>query len=170
MAAGSVDRAIALAGMLAILSGTCAMLIGLARLGLLADLLSKPIRIGFLKAIALTVLVGQLPKMFGIEVKADGLLEKSALLLQGIAAGKINGVSLLIGAASLTLVLLLAHYRPRGSGGQPATRLATLAVSAGVLARPDAAVAWRSDHLLAVVCRHQRAVTRTGPAQRWARW
>jgi len=47
LAAGSVERAVVLAGMLAILSGACSMLIGLARLGLLADLLSKPIRIGF---------------------------------------------------------------------------------------------------------------------------
>jgi high affinity sulfate transporter 1 len=129
LAAGSVERAIALAGMLAILSGACSILIGLARLGLVADLLSKPIRIGFLNAIALTVLIGQLPKMFGFPVKADGLLEQTVQLLQGIAAGKTNVVALLLGGASLTLILLLAHYRPRWPGILAAVVLAT-AVSA----------------------------------------
>jgi MFS superfamily sulfate permease-like transporter len=130
LAAGSVERAIALAGMLAILSGACSMLIGLGRLGLVADLLSKPIRIGFLNAIALTVLIGQLPKVFGFSVKSDGLLEQTTLLAQGIAAGKTNLVALLIGAASLTLILLLAHWRPRWPGILMAVLLATVA-SAG---------------------------------------
>ena len=127
LAAGSVERAIALAGMLAILSGACSMLIGLSRLGLVADLLSKPIRIGFLNAIALTVLIGQLPKVFGFSVKADGLLEQTVRLAQGIAAGQTNLVALLIGAASLTLILLTAHYRPRWPGILTAVVLATVA-------------------------------------------
>lgn len=129
MAAGSVERAIALAGMLAILSGICSLLIGLARLGMVADLLSKPIRIGFLNAIALTVLVGQFPKVFGFSVKADGLLEKTALLVQGIAADQTNPVALLIGAGCLALILLIAHYRRRWPGVLMAVVLAT-AVSA----------------------------------------
>jgi MFS superfamily sulfate permease-like transporter len=57
LANGSATHAVALAGMLALLSGACSLLIGFARLGLIADLLSKPIRIGFLNAIALTVLI-----------------------------------------------------------------------------------------------------------------
>lgn len=65
LAVGDPSHAVALAGMLALLSGSCSLVIGLARLGLLADLLSKPIRIGFMNAIALTVLIGQLPKLFG---------------------------------------------------------------------------------------------------------
>lgn len=131
MAAGNVERAVALAGMLAVLSGVCSMLIGLARLGLLADLLSKPIRIGFLNAIALTVLVGQLPKVFGFSVKSDGLLEKTTLLVQDIAGGQTNPVALAIGGASLALILGLAHYRPRWPGILLAVVLAT-AVSAGL--------------------------------------
>ncbi|PKO59929.1 MAG: sodium-independent anion transporter, partial [Betaproteobacteria bacterium HGW-Betaproteobacteria-18] len=113
LAAGSVERAVALAGTLAMLSGGCSLLIGLARLGLMADLLSKPIRIGFMNAIALTVLVGQLPKIFGFPVKADGLPQQVQHLLQGIANSQTNGVALLIGSTSLALILLLAHHRPR---------------------------------------------------------
>lgn len=131
LAAGSVERAVALAGMLAILSGACSLLIGLARLGLMADLLSKPIRIGFMNAIALTVLVGQLPKIFGFPTSANGLLEQSAHLLQGLASGQTNMVALLIGSTSLALILLLAHHRPRWPGILLVVVLATL-VSAGL--------------------------------------
>ena len=134
LAAGSVERAIALAGMLAVLSGTCSMLIGLARLGLVADLLSKPIRIGFLNAIALTVLVGQLPKVFGFSVKGDGLLAKSTLLVQGILDGKTNGVALMIGTSCLALILLVAHFRPRWPGVLVAVVLATVVSAAFHLA------------------------------------
>jgi high affinity sulfate transporter 1 len=116
LAAGSVERVVVLAGMLAILSGVCSMLIGLARLGLLADLLSKPIRIGFLNAIALTVLVGQLPKIVGIPATTGGLFDQLHHLLQSLDNGQSNGVALLIGCASLALILLLARLRPRWPG------------------------------------------------------
>ena len=116
LAAGSVERAVVLAGMLAILSGVCSMLIGLARLGLLADLLSKPIRIGFLNAIALTVLVGQLHKILGIPTTAGGLPDQLDHLLPSLASGHSNLVALLIGCTSLALILLLARLRPRWPG------------------------------------------------------
>ena len=126
LAAGSVERAIALAGMLAVLSGACSLLIGLARLGLVADLLSKPIRIGFLNAIALTVIISQLPKLFGFSVNAEGLLGKTTLLLEGIADGKTNPVALAIGASSLALILSMARWRPRWPGILLAVVLATV--------------------------------------------
>ena len=116
LAAGSVERAVVLAGMLAMLSGMCSMLIGLARLGMLADLLSKPIRIGFLNAIALTVLVGQLPKILGIGSKARDLPDQVHHLLQSVANGQGNWVALAVGSISLTLILLLAKLRPRWPG------------------------------------------------------
>lgn len=130
MAAGSVERAVLLAGMLAILSGLCSMLIGLARLGLLADLLSKPIRIGFLNAIALTVLVGQLPKILGIPSRAGDLPDQVHHLLASVTSGQGNGVALLIGSVSLALIVLLARLRPRWPGLLLVVLLAT-AVSAG---------------------------------------
>lgn len=126
LAAGSVQRAIELAAMLALLSGACSLMIGLAKLGMLADLLSKPIRIGFLNAIALTVLIGQLPKIFGFSVKADELPEKAMLLVQNILQGKTNVVALAIGVGSLVLILTLKHWRPRWPGVLAAVVLATL--------------------------------------------
>jgi high affinity sulfate transporter 1 len=127
LAAGDPAHALALAGMLALLSGSCSLVIGFARLGLLADLLSKPIRIGFMNAIALTVLIGQLPKLFGFSVKAVDLPDKTVKLFQGIADGRTNNVALLIGAGSLALILLLKAWRPKWPGILIAVALATVA-------------------------------------------
>jgi high affinity sulfate transporter 1 len=131
LAAGSGERAIALAGMLALLSGAFTLLIGLVRLGMVADLMSKPLRVGFLNAIALTVLVGQLPRIFGFQVHGDSLQQRALLLVQGIADGQTNLVALLIGSTSLATILLLRHYRPRWPGILLAVVLST-AVCAGL--------------------------------------
>ena len=126
LSAGDPAHAVALAGALALLSGACSLLIGFARLGLVADLLSKPIRIGFLNAIALTVLTGQLPKVFGFSVKGDALPDKAVGLIEGIAAGHTHRVALAIGAGSLAFILLLKRHRPRWPGILLALALATL--------------------------------------------
>ena len=126
MAAGSSERMLALVGMLAVLSGACSVLIGLARLGLVADLLSKPIRVGFLNAIALTVLIGQLPKVFGFSVTGDGLLSKSTQLVQGVLSGRTNLTALTIGASCLGVILGVARFRPRWPGILIAVVLATV--------------------------------------------
>jgi len=127
LAAGSPERAITLAGVLAILTGLCALLIGLARLGLAADLISKPIRIGFLNAIALTVLVGQLPKIFGFTVDGAELPARILELVQGIAQGRTQPLALTIGAGCLATILLLKHLRPRWPGILLAVVVATVA-------------------------------------------
>lgn len=126
LSGGSVERTVALAGMLGVLSGTCSMMIGLARLGMVADLISKPIRIGFLNAIALTVLIGQLPRVFGFSTKAEGLPQRAILLVRGVVDGKTNGVALAIGAASLVLILVVARLRPRWPGILMAVVLSTV--------------------------------------------
>ena len=130
MAGGSAERAVALAGALALLSGGCLLLIGFVRLGIMADLFSKPIRIGFLNAIALTVIIGQLPKVLGFSAPADSLVDRVTGLLQSLAAGRLNPVALAIGAGSLGLMLLLRRWRPRWPGVLMAVVGATL-VSAG---------------------------------------
>ena len=69
LAAGDPDLLVALAGMLAIITGGLCILAGLARFGFITDLFAKPIRLGYLNGIALTVFVGQLPKILGFSVK-----------------------------------------------------------------------------------------------------
>ena len=91
----------------------------------MADLFSKPIRIGFLNAIALTVLIGQLPKVLGFSVHGNGLVDKTQALWQGIADGRLNPVALAIGATSLGLILYLKRLRPSWPGVLLAVVLAT---------------------------------------------
>src|SRR5262245_44767738 len=101
------QRAVALAGMMAIVSGVVCISAGLARLGFITELLSKPIRYGYMNGIALTVLLSQIPKLFGFSVKAEGPLRQAWGIVEKILAGNTNTVTLLIGASTLALILFL---------------------------------------------------------------
>ena len=74
LSGGDPLRAVTLAGMMAIVSGTVCILAGLAHLGFVTELLSKPIRYGYMNGIALTVLISQLPKLFGFSIESEGPL------------------------------------------------------------------------------------------------
>src|SRR5512132_3870317 len=76
LSAGDPQRAVAAAGMMAIVSGAVCIAAGLARLGFITELLSKPIRYGYMNGIALTVLISQVPKMFGFSVEGSGPLRE----------------------------------------------------------------------------------------------
>jgi high affinity sulfate transporter 1 len=111
LAAGDTDRAVALAGMLAIFTGLLCIGAGLARLGFITDLLSKPIRYGYMNGIALTVLVGQLPKLFGFSASGEGVIEEARAFIQGVLAGETNRIALLVGGATLVFILAFKRYR-----------------------------------------------------------
>ena len=111
LSAGDSQRAMALAGMLAIVSGSLSVLAGTARLGFITELLSKPIRYGYMNGIALTVLFSQLPALFGFTVKGEGLLSESQSFVAGLLAGRTNGVSLALGGGTLLLIGLLRHSK-----------------------------------------------------------
>lgn len=104
-------RLTALAGMLAILTGALCILAGLARLGFLTELLSKPIRYGYMNGIALTVLLGQLPRLFGFSTDADNVPEQVLAFAQGVLLGRTNWTSLALGGASLGFLLLTRRSR-----------------------------------------------------------
>src|SRR5687767_8029828 len=74
LSSGDPQRAVALAGAMAIVSGVVCILAGVARLGFVTELLSKPIRYGYMNGIALTVLISQLPKLLGFSIESDGPL------------------------------------------------------------------------------------------------
>lgn len=116
LAGGNIEHTVALAGALALLSGTFCLVIGLLRLGLIADFLSKPIRIGFLNAIACTVIIGQLPKLLGFSVLPGSLLNKIAHIGQALAQGQVHTLAFTIGFFSLAIILALKHYRARWPG------------------------------------------------------
>ncbi|HEV8166096.1 MAG TPA: SulP family inorganic anion transporter, partial [Actinomycetota bacterium] len=131
LAAGSPEEAVALAGLLAIVSGLLCLAAALARLGFITDLLSKPVRYGYMNGIALTVLLSQLPKLFGFSVDAEGVIPEATAFLRGIGDGKTNGAALVIGVACLGVILGFKRWRPRIPGVLVAVVGATLAV--GVL-------------------------------------
>ena len=130
-AAGSEAEVVALAGMLAVLSGLLCVLAGLARFGFIADLLSKPVRYGYMNGIALTVLLGQLPKLFGFSIDAEGIIPGARALARGIADGQTNRAALVIGVACLAVILACKRWRPKIPGVLVAVVGATVAV--GVL-------------------------------------
>src|SRR5580765_7472170 len=111
LSVGDPQRAVALAGMMAVVSGIVCILAGVARLGFITELLSKPIRYGYMNGIALTVLLSQLPKLFGFSVKADGPLRQAWAIVDNVFAGNANVVALAIGASTLFLILFLKRWR-----------------------------------------------------------
>jgi MFS superfamily sulfate permease-like transporter len=84
LAAGDPDRAVVLAGMLALCVGIVCVGAGVTRLGFVADLLSAPIRVGYLSGLAVTIFVGQLPKLFGYSTKSDRFIEEIFVFLRGL--------------------------------------------------------------------------------------
>jgi len=111
LAAGDAQRAVALAGMMAIVSGALCVLAGIARLGFVTELLSKPIRYGYMNGIALTVLISQLPALFGFSVRAEGLLNEVLAFVDGLRTGRTNGAALAVGIGALATILFLKGSR-----------------------------------------------------------
>ena len=81
---GDPARAVALASMLALIVGVIMVVGGMARLGFVADLLSKPTMIGYMNGLAITILVGQLPKLFGFSTDANGLVDETRAFVDGV--------------------------------------------------------------------------------------
>ncbi|MPW19372.1 sulfate permease [Paraburkholderia sp. CNPSo 3157] len=128
VAGGDPSRAIAVASMMAIVSGVFCIVMGLLRLGFITELLSKPIRYGYMNGIALTVLISQLPKLFAISFDDQGPLRDLLTLGNAIAAGKANWYSFAVGAGSLVLILALKRFE-KVPGILIAVVLATLCVT-----------------------------------------
>ncbi|MDG9969395.1 sulfate permease [Achromobacter mucicolens] len=124
---GDPMRAIAAASMMAVVSGLFCIVMGVMRLGFITELLSKPIRYGYMNGIALTVLVSQLPKLFDISIDDAGPLREMQQLALAVADGRAHWPSLAVGAASLAVILLLKRF-DRVPGILIAVILATLAV------------------------------------------
>jgi high affinity sulfate transporter 1 len=106
---GDPGRAVALAGMMAVVSGIVCILAGVARLGFVTELLSKPIRYGYMNGIALTVLISQLPKFFGFSVEDSGPLRELWAIGSMVLDGKANWAAFAIGGGTLTAILLLKN-------------------------------------------------------------
>jgi high affinity sulfate transporter 1 len=108
---GDPLRAIALAGMMAIVSGLVSIAAGLAHLGFITELLSKPIRYGYMNGIALTVLISQLPKLFGFSIESSGPLGNLWAIATAVLDGMANWTTFTVGAGTLAVILLLKGYK-----------------------------------------------------------
>ena len=137
---GDPARAVALAGTMAVVSGAVCILAGAARLGFITELLSKPIRYGYMNGIALTVLISQLPKFFGFSIDGDGPLRELWAIGGAIVGGRANWTTLAIGDGALAVILLLRNNK-RVPGILVAVVGATAIVGLlGLAARADVAV------------------------------
>src|SRR3954469_17525871 len=126
---GDPGKAIALASMLALMVGVLMIAAGLANLGFIADLLSKPTQMGYMNGLALTILVGQLPKLFGFSTDADGLINEAKAFVNGVNAGETGAAALAIGLVSLVTILALTHWLPKLPGVLVAVVVAIAAAS-----------------------------------------
>jgi high affinity sulfate transporter 1 len=121
LSGGDPLRAVTLAGMMAIVSGMVCIIAGLARLGFITELLSKPIRYGYMNGIALTVLISQLPKMFGFSIESDGPLRNLWAIATAVTDGMANWTTFMVGLGTLAVILLL-----KGSERVPGILIAVL--------------------------------------------
>jgi high affinity sulfate transporter 1 len=128
LSAGDPARAVIVASLMALVSGLVCILIGVLRLGFVTELLSKPIRYGYMNGIALTVLISQLPKLFGFSIEGDGPIRDVVQIVQSILDGKANWAAFAVGASTLVAILVLKRWE-RIPGLLIAVVGATIAVS-----------------------------------------
>src|SRR6476661_1892369 len=102
---GDPGSAIVLAGMLALIVGAVEIGLGVARLGFVADLLSVEVQVGYMNGLGITIIVGQLPKLFGFSTDADGFLDQIRQFFLDLDETNIR--ALLLGVAVLALLLVL---------------------------------------------------------------
>ncbi len=127
LSGGDPMRAVALASMMAIVSGVICILAGLARLGFITELLSKPIRYGYMNGIALTVLISQLPKLFGFSIEDAGPILDLWAIGKAAIGGQANWTTFLIGVGTLGVILLL-----KGSKRLPGILIAVVGATLAV--------------------------------------
>ena len=122
---GDPGKAVAYASVLALMVGALMLVGARVGLGFIADLLSKPTQIGYMNGLALTILVSQLPKLFGFSVDADGLIEEIvALRRRRSSRARPTRGPWASGCSALVVMLVLGRWLPK-----------VPAVLVGVLAR-----------------------------------
>jgi SulP family sulfate permease len=114
LATGDPARYAALAALLALLVGAICVLARLARLGFVADLLSRPVLVGYLAGIALVMIVSQLGAVTGVPVRGDSIPAELVAWVQALAGAHLPTLSLALG--TLALLLAAARWVPRLPG------------------------------------------------------
>src|SRR5271154_1355096 len=120
------DRFTAMTAALAITTGLAALLAGLLRLGFVANFISEPVIKGFIVGLALTIIIGQVPKLFGIKKGTGDFFEQLWHVITHL--GDTQGTTLLVGALSLAIILTLRRLAPVLPGSLVAVALGIAAV------------------------------------------
>ena len=128
LSGGNPERALDAGATMAIVSGIVCVAVGVARLGFITELLSKPIRYGYMNGIAVTIILSQFPKLLGFSASADGPLRQVWAIGEMVWAGRTNLTALAVGGSALALILALKR-RPRLPGMLVAVAAATVVVA-----------------------------------------
>jgi len=128
LSGGDTARAVALAAAMALVSGLVLIAAGWVRLGFITELLSKPIRYGYMNGIALTVILSQVPKLLGFPVSEDGPLRRAWAIGASVLAGRTNTAAFAIGCGTFAVIVALKRW-PRVPGVLIAVVLATVVVA-----------------------------------------
>lgn len=110
---GDPQKAVVLASMLALMVGVIMILASVAKLGFIADLISKPTMIGYMNGLAVTILVGQLPKLFGFSVSGEGFIGDLVGFIQGLGRGETVAAAAAVGISGIVLILALQRWLPK---------------------------------------------------------
>jgi len=127
MAGGDPTRYLALTSGLALTVGVLLLLAGIARLGFISDFLSKSVVTGFVFGLALTIVMGQLPKLFGVPASKGNFFQQLAGLITKLS--QTNPKTLLLGASALAIILVIRRFYPRIPAGLVALVVGILAVT-----------------------------------------
>ncbi|HFH3238051.1 TPA: SulP family inorganic anion transporter [Pseudomonas aeruginosa] len=127
LAAGDPQRLVDLSMIVAIMVGLFSIVAGLARAGFIASFLSRPILVGYLNGIGLSLLVGQLGKLFGYEAATSGFVAGILALLENLL--HIHWPTLILGSLSFLLMVLLPRRFPQLPGALCGVLLASLAAA-----------------------------------------
>ncbi|MFD6223029.1 SulP family inorganic anion transporter [Nocardia asteroides] len=138
LAAGDPRRYAALAAVLALLVGALCLVAALARLGVLADLLSRPVLIGYLAGTAGLMIVGQLGRVTGVPVEGETAMAQLRSFVANL--GGWHPATAILAATVLVALLVMARWTPRAPGPLLAVLAATLAVAVFSLERFGIAV------------------------------
>jgi sulfate permease, SulP family len=132
------DRFAAMTAALAITTGLAALVAGVLRLGFLASFISEPVLKGFIVGLALTILIGQVPKLLGIDKGTGDFFQQLWHVLAHL--GDTKGAILLVGTLSLAVILALRHLAPGVPGSLVAVALGIAAVKTFDLDRHGVAI------------------------------
>jgi SulP family sulfate permease len=127
LAAGDPARYAAMAAVAALLVGAVCFVAGLVRLGFLADLLSRPVLIGYMTGVAVIMIASQLGKVTGVSVKGDEFLDQVRSFADGL--DELHWPTVALAAGVLVVLLAFAWLAPRWPGPLIAILAAAVVVS-----------------------------------------